>query len=142
LGGILGHLCDLLGQIQRYGQFEYDKDDSCQLLDLMMIACKPTLRYQLILPLSEHDLTCIKKVRRRVPDNISTLSNRSTAMNIFERFVGWSTPIVPRFDYASLAQDLRHPDSANCLARQQGRCPGLEFCHDCTWREGSTRERA
>jgi hypothetical protein len=62
-------------------------------------------------------------------------------MKPFERFVGWSTPVVPRYDYASLAQDLGHKDSANCLARQQGRCPGLEFCHDCTWREGSTREQ-
>jgi hypothetical protein len=107
----------------------------------MMKDFKSTIRYQAILPLSEHALICIKFVRRRVPDNVSTLSNRSTTMKIFERFVGWSTPIMPRYDYASLAQDLGHKDSANCLARQQGRCPGLEFCHDCTWREGSTREQ-
>jgi hypothetical protein len=109
--------------------------------DLMMKSRKLMLKYQLILPLSEHDLTCIKKARRRVPDNVSTLANRSTNMKPLERFVGWSTPVMPHYDYASLAQDLGHKDSANCLARQQGRCPGLEFCHDCTWREGSTREQ-
>jgi hypothetical protein len=106
-----------------------------------MKAFKSTIRYQTILPLSEHALICIKFVRRRVPDNVSTLANRSTDMKPLERFVGWSTPVVPRYDRASLAQDLGYKGGANCLARRQGRCPGLEFCHDCTWREGSTREQ-
>ena len=97
---------------------------------------------QLILPLSGRDLTCIKNFRRHVPDNVSTLSNGSAAMTLFDRYIGWSTPVVPHYDYASLAQELRHRNSANCLARRQGKCPGLEFCHDCTWREGSTREQA
>lgn len=63
-------------------------------------------------------------------------------MITLERCLGWSTPVVPRYEFASLAHVLRHPNSAQCLARRQGRCPGLEFCHDCTWREGSTREQA
>jgi hypothetical protein len=102
---------------------------------------KSIFRYQAILPLSEQDLTCIKPVRRRVTENLLRLSIRSIAMKPLERFGGWSTPILARFDYASLAQELRHKDSSRCLARQQGRCPGLEFCHDCNWREGSTREQ-
>ncbi len=49
---------------------------------------------------------------------------------------GWDTPTVPAFDPASLKRELRQYDEADCLARRQGRCPGLEFCHDCQWSEG------
>lgn len=63
-------------------------------------------------------------------------------MKPFDRFLGWATPVVPHNDYASLAHDLGHNDPAHdCLARRQGLCPGLEFCHDCDWHEGVTRER-
>ena len=61
-------------------------------------------------------------------------------MKLFDGFLGWATPIVPRNDYASLAQILGHKDPEhNCLARRQGVCPGLEFCHDCPWSEGDSR---
>lgn len=64
-------------------------------------------------------------------------------MKPFDRYLGWATPVVPRNDYASLAQVLGHKDPEhNCLPRQHGLCPGLEFCHDCNWREGSVREGA
>lgn len=63
-------------------------------------------------------------------------------MKSFDRFLGWATPIVPRTDYASLAHDLGHKSAQHdCLTRRQGLCPGIEFCHDCNWREGTTRER-
>jgi hypothetical protein len=107
----------------------------------LAISAISSVEYQTILPLSEHCLICIKMVRRRVSDNVGTLSNRSVPMKPFERFIGWSTPVVPRHDPASLAQDLGYKDHPNCLARRQGKCPGLEYCHDCTWREGSTREQ-
>jgi hypothetical protein len=107
----------------------------------LAISAISSVEYQTILPCSEHNLICIKKFRRRVRDNIVTLSNRSATMELFERFIGWSTPVVPRHDHASLAQELGYKDAPNCLARRQGKCPGLEYCHDCTWREGSSREQ-
>lgn len=83
---------------------------------------------------------------------LSTLKNR----------VDWATPIAPAYDYATLAVRLGHighekrmpfygigawiPFSrigkvegkrGGCLARKQGRCPGLEFCADCPWSENS-----
>ena len=55
---------------------------------------------------------------------------------------GWATPGVLRTDYASLASALRHRDThSHCLPHRQGRCPGLEYCSDCTWKEGTSRER-
>jgi len=51
---------------------------------------------------------------------------------------GWETPVI--IDHANpsfLAWFLRvvnpHPD---CLALRQGRCPGLDQCHDCAWSTG------
>ena len=55
---------------------------------------------------------------------------------------GWATPGVPRTDYASLARALHHRDDhRRCVPRRQGRCPGLEYCADCNWKEGTSRER-
>lgn len=63
-------------------------------------------------------------------------------MKQFDRYLGWATPLAPQTDYPSLARDLLHRDREHdCLPRRQGLCPGLEFCHDCSWREGTTRER-
>ncbi len=55
------------------------------------------------------------------------------------RLVGWATPLIPSFDFATLALRLRHVESNACLARKQGRCEGKYFCADCHWSEGSSR---
>jgi hypothetical protein len=48
---------------------------------------------------------------------------------------GWATPQV--VDYSKpgiIAWLLRRPhDDAGCLAERQGRCPGRNQCHDCSW---------
>ena len=55
---------------------------------------------------------------------------------------GWATPYALRTDYTALASALRHRDNhRHCLPHRQGRCPGLEYCADCTWKEGTSRER-
>lgn len=53
---------------------------------------------------------------------------------------GWATPVPARTDYPSLARALKHRHShEKCLPRRQGRCPGLEHCADCSWKEGVSR---
>lgn len=53
---------------------------------------------------------------------------------------GWAAPIPLRTDFPSLARLLKHRDAhGDCLARRQGRCPGLEHCPDCSWKEGVSR---
>ena len=53
---------------------------------------------------------------------------------------GWTNPAGLRTDLASLARALGHRDShPQCLVHRQGRCPGLEHCPDCTWKEGVSR---
>ena len=55
---------------------------------------------------------------------------------------GWATPNALRSGYAALANALHHRDTrGQCLPRRQGRCPGLEYCADCSWKEGTSRER-
>lgn len=48
---------------------------------------------------------------------------------------GWANPVV--IDYGNrsfLAWFLGFPDRRKyCLARRQGKCPGLDHCHDCAW---------
>jgi len=66
-------------------------------------------------------------------------------LTTFKRFVGWSTPVAPRFSTAAMANWLGHFTGGHgkrgeCLARKQGRCPGLEFCEDCAWSEGVSRD--
>jgi hypothetical protein len=59
-------------------------------------------------------------------------------MSMFEKFryqPGWATPIVidhgsPSFIAWLLGIGRERKD---CLARRQGKCPGLDHCHDCTW---------
>ena len=59
----------------------------------------------------------------------------------FDRLSGWAMPHAAQTDYASLARELGHRDREHdCLGRRQGLCPGVEFCHDCPWSEGTDRE--
>jgi hypothetical protein len=56
---------------------------------------------------------------------------------MYEKFrfqPGWATPVAIDHSPSFLAWFLRFPgERGNCLARRQGRCPGLDQCHDCTW---------
>jgi len=66
-------------------------------------------------------------------------------LNTFKRLVGWANPVVPQYDNATMASRLGHffqvkGKRGRCLSRKQGRCPGLEFCEDCAWSEGNSRE--
>ncbi len=56
-------------------------------------------------------------------------------MDTLGRWVGWATPLVPAFNLAAWARELRHVEH-DCLARKQGRCPGKYHCADCAWSEG------
>jgi hypothetical protein len=54
---------------------------------------------------------------------------------------GWAMPIVVDHGKPTLLSWFlgllrNHPE---CLALRQGRCPGLEQCHDCTWTAQSSR---
>jgi len=65
-----------------------------------------------------------------------TLRYRADIM--FDKFryqPGWATPIAVDYDKASfLAWLLGHTrEQTHCLARRQGKCPGLDHCHDCSW---------
>jgi hypothetical protein len=48
---------------------------------------------------------------------------------------GWDTPVAIQYDKPSfLAWFLGFADARKyCLARRQGKCPGLDHCHDCAW---------
>ena len=60
----------------------------------------------------------------------------------FDRYTGWTAPLGTAAAYARLARELGHTErDHDCVGRRQGLCPGLEFCHDCQWSEGSTREK-
>lgn len=66
-------------------------------------------------------------------------------MGVMKTLVGWATPIVPRFDATALARQIGYNlrgsgKRGGCVARRQGRCPGLEFCEDCPWSEGVSRD--
>jgi hypothetical protein len=55
---------------------------------------------------------------------------------------GWAPPRLPQAAFHEFAAALRHASACkNCLVRRQGRCPGLEFCADCAWKEGTSREQ-
>lgn len=52
---------------------------------------------------------------------------------------GWSTQIITDLSSPSwLAWFLGARDERSCAARRQGRCPGLDQCHDCQWSAGSS----
>ena len=47
---------------------------------------------------------------------------------------GWATPVVVRHAPSFFATSFRfRGERYRCNARKQGRCPGLDRCHDCTW---------
>jgi hypothetical protein len=48
---------------------------------------------------------------------------------------GWATPIVVDYDKPSFLAWLLGfaREQPHCLARRQGKCPGLDHCHDCSW---------
>lgn len=48
---------------------------------------------------------------------------------------GWATPLVVDYCNPSFISWLLGfaGERGGCLARRQGRCPGLDQCHDCTW---------
>jgi len=48
---------------------------------------------------------------------------------------GWSTPIVVDYRLPSFLAWLLRAGSErrSCRARLQGKCPGLDQCHDCSW---------
>ena len=59
----------------------------------------------------------------------------------FEGFLDWATPGELRRGFHALAAALRQDDTrSRCLVRRQGRCPGLQFCPDCSWSEGTSRD--
>ena len=48
---------------------------------------------------------------------------------------GWATPIAVDYGKASFVAWLLGfaGEKKGCPARRQGRCPGLDQCHDCAW---------
>jgi hypothetical protein len=63
-------------------------------------------------------------------------------MKIFDKFLGWADPLKSRHDHHALSQALGHRDPHDgCLPWLQGKCPGLEQCLDCTWKEGTSRQQ-
>lgn len=60
-------------------------------------------------------------------------------LNLIRKFAGWATPIAPGFDAATLARNLSMFARQDCNSRKFGRCPGKEYCADCSWSEGSER---
>lgn len=48
---------------------------------------------------------------------------------------GWAMPIVVEHRASFFEWFLGLAPKA-CLARRQGRCPGLDQCHDCAWSSG------
>lgn len=54
---------------------------------------------------------------------------------------GWSTPIAVDYSKPSFIAWLLGfgEDGHSCRARRQGKCPGLDQCHDCNWsRQGAS----
>ncbi len=58
----------------------------------------------------------------------------------FLRRLNWATPLMPAFDFATLAARLRQLGAPACRAREQGQCEGRDHCADCAWSEGPLRE--
>lgn len=78
---------------------------------------------------------------RAAQESRTFICGKEFIMWLFKFLPGWATPEALRTDYASLASALRHRDAhGDCLPRRQGRCPGPEYCADCAWKEGTSRE--
>jgi hypothetical protein len=57
------------------------------------------------------------------------------------RYAGWATPTPLGSALAYFAAALKHRvERHDCTARRQGRCPGLDHCHDCAWSQGVSRD--
>ena len=52
----------------------------------------------------------------------------------FTSFLNWATPFGNLADPLTRGKLLGIADG--CVMRQQGRCPGKEYCADCSWNEG------
>jgi hypothetical protein len=54
---------------------------------------------------------------------------------------GWATPIeIDHGNPSFLARFLRiGRETLRCKARKQGKCPGLDQCHDCAWSSQGSR---
>ena len=48
---------------------------------------------------------------------------------------GWAMPLQVDYRKPGLIARLLSlvTDKPRCLAEQQGRCPGRNLCHDCSW---------
>jgi hypothetical protein len=54
---------------------------------------------------------------------------------------GWATPIVVRHEPSFFASFFRFKgERSRCAARKQGKCPGLDHCHDCSWSKQRERD--
>jgi hypothetical protein len=54
---------------------------------------------------------------------------------------GWATPVIVRHQPSFFATFLRlRGERRRCAARKQGRCPGLDHCHDCSWSKQRERD--
>jgi hypothetical protein len=54
---------------------------------------------------------------------------------------GWATPFLVRHEPSFFATFFRLAGERNrCAARKQGKCPGLEHCHDCSWSKQRERD--
>lgn len=48
---------------------------------------------------------------------------------------GWETPILVDYSKPSFLSWLLgfRGERQHCVMRRQGKCPGLDHCHDCAW---------
>ena len=47
---------------------------------------------------------------------------------------GWATPMAVRHEPSFFATFFKLAgERSRCNARKQGKCPGLDHCHDCSW---------
>jgi len=64
-------------------------------------------------------------------------------MTILDKFLNWAQRPSAGRDLHTLSRALGHRDPHDgCLPWLQGRCPGLEQCADCNWKEGTSRQHA
>lgn len=63
--------------------------------------------------------------------------------NGIKQRLGWESRLPDQHDADSLARalGLTKREGRDCLPRRQGNCPGIEYCPDCSWSEGSQREQ-
>lgn len=60
---------------------------------------------------------------------------------LLDKYSVWAALCERTPGYGALAHAIGHREKKHdCLARRQGLCPGLEYCHDCAWSEGNSRQ--